>query len=139
MKIDHIGIAVFSIGNSRKFYEKLGLKVEHIEEVQEQKVKVAMLKIGESRIELLEPTLKDGAVGKFLDKRGEGLHHIAFEVENIDEKIKELQYSGYEMIDKVARRGAGGNKIAFVHPKSTSGVLLELCQKEFQNDEKIES
>ncbi len=139
MKVDHIGIAVFSIENSRKFYETFGLKVEHIEEVKEQKVKVALLKIGESRIELLEPTSKDGAVGKFLEKRGEGLHHIAFEVENIDKTIDDLKFSSYEMIDKVARRGAGGNKIAFVHPKSTSGVLLELCQKEINDDKKIKS
>ena len=132
-------IVVSDIERSRKFYEKLGLRVEHIEEVQEQKVKAAMLKIGDSRIELLEPTSKDGAVGKFLEKRGEGLHHIAFEVEDIDETIDDLKFSGYEMIDKVARRGAGGKKIAFVHPKSTSGVLLELCQKECQNEEKIES
>lgn len=128
MKIDHIGIAVKSIEKSKKFYEDLGLTVEKIEEVEEQGVKVAFFNISQSKIELLETT-KEGSISRFIEKRGEGIHHIAIEVEDIEKKVDELLSKGYEMVDKTIKIGAEGKKIAFVHPKSSSGVLIELTEK----------
>lgn len=130
MKIDHLGIATKSITESLKFWQdSLGLENVHTEVVEEQKVRVAMLPIGESRVELLEPTSDDSPIAKFLEKRGGGIHHIAVEVDNIEESLAKLKNNGAKLIDEVPRIGAEGCLIAFVHPQSTNGVLLELTQK----------
>ncbi len=127
--IEHIGIAVNSIVDAIPFYEKvLGLKCYNIEEVADQKVKTAFFMIGQTKIELLESTDPEGPIGKFLEKRGEGIHHIAFAVENIEEGLIEAEAAGVKLIDKTPRRGAEGLSIAFLHPKSTLGVLTELCE-----------
>jgi len=128
-KIDHLGIAVKDLKQSIDIYKnKLGFKFLGTEEVEEQKVKVAMFECGESRIELLEPTSKESPISKFLEKRGPGIHHTAIKVNNIEKKLQELSDNGVTLIDKKPRTGAEGCKIAFVHPKSTSGVLLELVE-----------
>ncbi|MCS6873378.1 MAG: methylmalonyl-CoA epimerase [Pyrinomonadaceae bacterium] len=130
MKINHLGIATKSIEEALKFWEdSLGLENVHTEVVEEQKVRVAMLPIGETRIELLEPTAEDSPISKFLEKRGGGIHHIAIEVENIYDALEKLKSSGARLIDEVPRIGAENCLIAFVHPSSTNGVLLELVQK----------
>ncbi len=127
--IEHIGIAVKSIENSRRYYETvLGLKCYAIEEVKEQKVKTAFFKIGQTKIELLEPTSDDSPVAKFIEKRGEGIHHIAFNVNNLPEKLDFLKENNINLIDEVPRSGAENLNIAFLHPKSTFGVLTELCE-----------
>lgn len=129
-KIDHIGIAVSNLEEALSFYEEaLGLKVKGIEEVPEQKVKVGFLDIGETHFELLESTAPDGPVGKFIEKRGEGLHHIAILVDNIENTLHILKEKQVNLIDEVPRKGAGGSKMAFIHPKSAHGVLLELYEK----------
>ena len=129
-KIDHIGVAVKSIDESMKVYtEILGLKVTGIETVEEQKVKTACIPIGESEIELLESTSPDGPIAKFIEKRGEGIQHIALRVDNLEAKLKELKEKGVRLIDENPRLGAGGAKIAFIHPKDTKGVLIELCER----------
>jgi len=127
--VNHIGIAVRSIDSQRAFYEgTLGAEFEGIEEVPSQKVRVAFFRIGEVRLELLEPTDPASTVATFLDKRGEGLHHIAYTVAGIEDRIAELKQSGLRMIDDVPRPGAHHMQIAFIHPKSTFGVLTELCE-----------
>ena len=129
MNIDHIGIAVKSLTEALKVYEgAIGLKVSGFDEVDDQAVRVAMLSIGESRIELLEPTRPDSPIEKFMAKRGEGIHHIAVRVDNIEEALKRLQASGVRLIDSSPRRGAHNTRIAFIHPSSTHGVLMELVQ-----------
>lgn len=129
-KIDHIGIAVKDLQAAIKFYEDmLGLKVTEIEEVVEQKVRVAFLPTGDSEVELLESTTPDGPIAKFIEKNGEGIQHIAFRVENLEEKLAELKEKGVRLIDEKPRRGAGGADIAFLHPKSTFGTLVELCER----------
>ncbi|MGB9678925.1 MAG: methylmalonyl-CoA epimerase [Thermoanaerobacteraceae bacterium] len=129
-KIDHIGIAVKSIEEAAKFYEDvMGLKIKDIEIVEEQKVKTAFIPIGEGEFELLESTSEDGPIAKFIEKKGEGIQHIALRVENIEQKLKDLKAKGIKLIDEVPRYGAGGAKIAFIHPKSTNGILLELCER----------
>ena len=129
-KIDHIGIAVRSIEQAMKIYtEKLLLKCGEISEVPEQKVKVASLKIGESGIELIEPITQDSTVAKFLEQKGEGIHHIAFEVTNLETRLNELKNNGTRLIDEKPRTGAHGTKIAFIHPKDTKGTLIELVEK----------
>ncbi len=128
-KINHIGIAVKSIETGLAPYRALGLEPEGEEVVEEQKVKVAFLTVGESRIELLEPTSPDSPVARFIEKRGEGIHHIAFQVENIDAALKEARAQGLRLIDEKPRSGAHGTRIAFLHPKSTGGVLMELCEE----------
>ncbi|HEV7644271.1 MAG TPA: methylmalonyl-CoA epimerase [Pyrinomonadaceae bacterium] len=131
MKIDHLGIATREINEALKFWQDaLGLENIHTEEVVEQKVLTAMLPIGDTRIELLEPTSPDSPISKFLDKRGGGIHHIAVEVENIEESLATLKARGIKLIDETPKSGAGGCLIAFVHPSSTNGVLLELVQKQ---------
>ena len=128
-KINHIGIAVHSIDDTLPFYrDQLGMAFTGSEEVAEQKVNVAMLQVGESKIELLEPTSPESPVAKFLEKSGPGIHHLAYEVENIEAAIAKLVADGARMIDAVPRNGAHGSRIAFVHPKSSNGVLTELCQ-----------
>ena len=129
MKIDHIGIATSRIAEVADFYrDALGLKVEDVEEVTEQKVRVAMLPIGESRIELLEPTTADSPISRFLDKRGPGIHHVAIQVGNIRESLRKMKAAGARLIDEEPRKGAGGCLVAFVHPSSTGGVLVELVE-----------
>lgn len=129
MKIDHIGIATKSIEEGLAIWQDaLGLKPDHTEEVAEQGVKVCMLPVGDTQVELLEPLSSDSAVGKFLAKRGPGIHHIAVEVADIRASLAELKQRGARLIDESPRVGAGGCLIAFVHPSSTNGVLLELVQ-----------
>lgn len=128
-KISHIGIAVKDLDDAVRFYrEALHLEVEGIEEVKDQKVKIAFIPVGESRIELLESTDPEGPVAEFITKRGEGIHHLAFEVDGIEEALQELKGSGVRLIDEKPRIGAHKTKIAFLHPRSTRGVLLELCE-----------
>ena len=130
-KVDHIGIAVKSIDEALKFYEGvLGIKCVSQEVVEEQKVKVAFLPVGDTEVELLESTDEDGPVAKFIEKKGEGIQHIAYKVDDIEQAIEELKGKGIKMIDDKPRYGAGGAKIAFLHPKSTFGVLIELCQRD---------
>ncbi|MGM0396536.1 MAG: methylmalonyl-CoA epimerase [Bacillota bacterium] len=130
-KIDHIGIAVKNLDETLKFYEDvMGIKCISKEVVEEQKVRVAFLPVGESEVELLESTTEDGPVAKFIEKRGEGIQHIAFKVDNIEEAIKDLQEKGVRLIDEKPRYGAGGARIAFLHPKSTSGVLIEISERD---------
>ena len=131
LKIDHLGIAVHSIEEAKKlFQDTLGLKFEGSETVAEQKVTTAFFPVGDSEVELLESTAPDGPIAKYLEKRGEGIQHIAFRVENIEEALAELKEKGIRLIDEKPRLGAGGAKIAFLHPKSTHGVLIELSERE---------
>ncbi len=126
--IEHLGIAVNNLEESIKFYEeKLGLKCYAIEEVPDQKVRTAFFKVGDTKIELLESTSPEGPIGKFIEKKGEGIHHIAFHVDNLKESLNELQQKEVKLIDANPRKGAEGLNIAFLHPKSTGGVLTELC------------
>jgi len=127
--IEHIGIAVINLEKSIEFYEKvMGLKCYNIEEVPEQKVRTAFFLIGKTKIELLESTDPEGPVGRFIEKRGEGVHHIAFAVSNIEEKLKHAENAGIKLIDSSPRKGAEGLDIAFLHPRSTAGVLIEICE-----------
>lgn len=129
MRIDHIGIATNGIEEAARFYrESLGLQCEQVEEVHSQKVRVAMLPLGESRIELLEPTADDSPISRFLAKRGPGIHHVAVRVESIQSALANLKQKGARLIDENPRPGAGGCLVAFVHPSSTGGVLLELVE-----------
>ena len=128
--IEHIGIAVRNLDDAIKYYEgTFGLKCYAIEEVKDQKVRTAFFEIGQTKIELLESTESDGPIGKFIEKRGEGVHHIAFAVKNIESGLAEAEKKGIQLIDKVPRKGAEDLDIAFLHPKSTFGVLTELCEK----------
>jgi len=130
LTLDHIGIAVEKIDASLPVWEGiLGLPLHGIEEVAEQKVKTAFIPIGESEIELLETTDPEGPIGKFLAAKGQGVHHLAFRVANIDEALAELKAKGVRLIDETPRYGAGGARIAFIHPKATGGVLVELCER----------
>lgn len=129
-KIDHIGVAVKSIEEARKLYELLGLSVTKTEVVEEQKVKVAFLPSGSSKVELLESTDPDGPVAKFIAAKGEGIQHIAYRVDDIEAALATLKEAGVRLIDEKPRRGAGGAKIAFLHPKETFGTLIELCERE---------
>jgi len=130
LKIDHLGIAVSSIDAKKNFWtDILGLTLEGMETIHEQKVTTAFLPVGESEVELLESTSEDGPVAKHIEKRGEGIQHVAFRVENIEEALAELKAKGIALIDQTPRIGAGGAKIAFLHPKATSGVLVELCER----------
>jgi len=130
LKVDHIGIAVKNLEENLKFYtEVLGLKCEGIEIVEEQKVKVAFLPCGDSELELLESTSSDGPIARFIEKNGEGIQHLALRVENIEAALEYLKEQGIRLIDEKPRYGAGGAKIAFLHPKATKGVLLELSER----------
>ncbi|HDZ90802.1 MAG: methylmalonyl-CoA epimerase [Deltaproteobacteria bacterium] len=129
--IDHIGIAVKGIEQAGKFYtDVLGLKIEDVENVAEQKVNVAFIPITDSEVELLESTEPDGPVAKYIAAKGEGVQHIAFRVENLKEALDELKQKGIRLIDQEPRKGAGGARIAFIHPKETSGVLVEICERD---------
>jgi len=130
-KIDHIGIAVRNIEKTSKLLSNiLGLKVVGEEIVEEQKVKVAFLPLGDSELELLESTSPEGPIARFIEKKGEGIQHIAFRVNNIEEVLEKLKKEGVRLIDEKPRYGAGGAKMAFLHPKSTNGILVELCERD---------
>ena len=128
--IDHIGIAVTNMQESLSFWEtSLGIEPHSIQEVPEQKLRTAFLPVGGTEIELLESTSADSSVAKFIEKHGEGLHHIAIRVDDIEAALAELKAKGIQLIDETPRNGAGGARIAFIHPKATHGVLLELCER----------
>jgi methylmalonyl-CoA/ethylmalonyl-CoA epimerase len=129
LKIDHIGIAVKNLAESSKFYEALGIQSTGVEEVAEQKVKVSFFPVGDSEIELLESTSPDGPIAKYIEKNGEGMQHMALRVDNIEAALVDLKAKGIRLIDEKPRYGAGGARIAFVHPKSTGGILLELSER----------
>ncbi|MBV9074999.1 MAG: methylmalonyl-CoA epimerase [Acidobacteria bacterium] len=126
--IDHLGIAVKSIAQARKFYEQLGMHVVSEEEIEDEKVRAAMLPVGDTRFELLEGTTDDSPISKFINKRGEGLHHVAVHVNDISATFEELKRRGVRLISDEIKVGAGGHLYIFVHPSATGGVLLELCQ-----------
>jgi methylmalonyl-CoA epimerase len=129
MKIEHIGIATRGLDDALGFWrDALGLELQDVEEVAEQGVRVAMLPIGETRVELLEPTSEASPIAKFLEKRGAGIHHIAVRVDDIGATLRQLKEQGLRLIDEVPRRGAGGCLVAFIHPSSANGVLLELVE-----------
>lgn len=129
-KIDHIGIAVRNLDQQVNFYTQVfGLNCSGIEEVADQKVKVAIFQVGEVRIELLQPTAQDSPIAKFIEKKGEGIHHIAYLVTDLEGNLKRLEQKEVRLNDSQPRIGAGGHKIAFVHPKATFGVLTELCEQ----------
>ena len=128
-KIEHIGIAVSNLEEAIKYWEEvMGLKCYNVEEVVDQKVKTAFFMVGQTKIELLEPTSEESAVAKFIEKKGEGIHHIAFAVPSVAEALAEVEAKGVKLIDKAPRGGAEGLNIAFLHPKSTCSVLTELCE-----------
>ena len=128
--IEHIGIAVKNLEESIKYYEEvLGLKCYAVEEVADQKVKTAFFMVGQTKIELLEGTSEESPVSKFIEKKGEGVHHVAFAVKDLQNVLTEVEGKGVQLIDKQPRKGAEGLEIAFLHPKSTHGVLTELCEK----------
>jgi methylmalonyl-CoA/ethylmalonyl-CoA epimerase len=130
VKLDHVGIAVSDLTESLKIYtDLLGMTLHGTETVAEQKVKTAFLPLGDTEIELLESTAPDGPIGKFIEARGQGIQHLAFRVDDIEAALAELKAKGVRLIDETPRYGAGGAKIAFLHPKATGGVLIELCQK----------
>ena len=133
-KVDHIGIAVSSLKEAIPFYtDLLQLELIGMEEVESQKIRVAFIKAGETKLELLEPISEESVIAKFIEKHGQGIHHIAFGVNSIEERIHELKTNGIRMIDEQPRIGAGGASIAFIHPKSTGSVLLELCERKGMN------
>jgi methylmalonyl-CoA epimerase len=127
-RVDHLGIAVKSISTARKFYEQLGMQVLGEEVVEHEKIRAAMVPVGETRFELLEPTAEDSVIAKFIAKRGEGLHHVAVHVDDISSTFEELKRKGVRLISDDIKVGAGGHLYIFVHPSATGGVLLELCQ-----------
>jgi methylmalonyl-CoA/ethylmalonyl-CoA epimerase len=128
--IEHLGIAVQNLDESISFYEKLlGIKCYAVEEVKDQRVRTAFFKVGQTKIELLESTDPEGPIGRFLEKKGEGIHHLAFAFDNADNALKSAEENGVQLIDKVSRKGAEGMNIGFLHPKSTHGVLVEFCSK----------
>jgi methylmalonyl-CoA/ethylmalonyl-CoA epimerase len=127
--VEHIGIAVKDLDESIRFYEEvLGLQCYNIEEVKDQKVRTAFFQVGDSKIELLESTDPEGPIGKFVEKKGEGVHHVAFSVDNIEEELENAKQKGIRLIDEKPRKGAEGLDIAFIHPKATHGTLIELCE-----------
>ena len=130
MKLEHLGIAVKNLEESIPYYENLlGTKCYSVEEIKDQRVKTAFFLVGQTKIELLESTDPEGPIGKFLDKKGEGIHHLAFAVGNATDALAEAESQGLTLIDKVSRKGAEGMNIGFLHPKSTHGVLIEFCSK----------
>jgi methylmalonyl-CoA/ethylmalonyl-CoA epimerase len=128
-KLDHIGIAVRSLEAGTKIYKDLGLDVQHVEEVATQRVKTAFLSVGDSNLELLEPTSPDSPIAKFIEKRGEGIHHICLRVENIEAHLERLKAEGYRLINEAPVPGAHGCRVAFLHPAAGNGVLIELSEK----------
>jgi len=131
LKIDHIGIAVRDLQQQITFYQDvMGLRCTAVEEVADQKVRVAMFPVGDVRLELLQPTSEDSPIAKFLEKKGEGVHHIAYQVDDIEKQLHIFEEKDVQLIDKAPRKGAEGLNIAFLHPKSTFGVLTEICEEE---------
>ena len=128
-KLDHIGIAVRSLA-SAKIYEDLGLTIDHVETVETQRVKTAFLSVGDANLELLEPTSPDSPIAKFIEKRGEGIHHICLRVDNIEAHLEQLKAKGYRLINEAPVPGAHGCRVAFLHPSAGNGVLIELSEKE---------
>jgi methylmalonyl-CoA/ethylmalonyl-CoA epimerase len=128
MRVDHVGVAVADLAAARRFFEDLGLACTGEEEVEEQRVRVALFPVGESRVELLESLDPEGPVGKFIARKGPGLHHLSLHVPDLEAALAALAAKGYDLIDRTPRIGAGGHRIAFIHPRSTGGVLLELCE-----------
>ena len=130
LKIDHLGVAINDIENGKSFWtDALGIECEGSETVEEQKVTTAFFPVGESEVELLQPVSDDSPVAKFIAKKGEGIHHIALQVENIEAALVELKEKGIRLIDEAPRQGAGGARIAFIHPAATRGILVELCER----------
>src|SRR5262249_9226955 len=129
MKLDHIGIAVFSLDEALQTYKSLGFHVEDIVTLEEQKVRVAILPTGEGRIELLEPTADDSVIRKFLEKKSQGVHHLCFKVDSLEEKLEQLKLTNVQVLDQVPCRGYEERKVAFLHPKTTHGVLIELVEE----------
>jgi methylmalonyl-CoA/ethylmalonyl-CoA epimerase len=130
MKLSHLGIAVRDLAASEALFQKLlGEEHVHHEEVEDQKIRIASFQLGDAYVELTEPTGPDSPIAKFMEKRGEGIHHVAFEVEDVDKELARLKSEGFQLIDEKSRPGSHGMDIAFLHPKSTNGVLIELCQK----------
>ena len=132
-KVNHIGIAVKDLDVAIEFYKKLGLEVKAIETIESQNVKVAFIPIGEIRIELLEATTEDSPIAKFIEKRGEGIHHIALEADEIKAFLKNAEHNNIQLIDRSPRKGAHKTEVAFLHPKSSYGVLLEICEDKREN------
>ncbi len=131
LKLDHIGIAVSNLDETLKVYtDLLGMKLHGTETVEEHKVKTAFLPLGDTELELLEPTAPDSAIAKFIEAKGQGVQHLAFRVVDLEAALAELKAKGVRLIDEKPRYGAGGAKIAFLHPKATNGVLIELCQRD---------
>jgi len=129
LRINHLGIASPSLSGAMQNLERIfGIQAEHVEEVPDQKVRTAFYPMGESTLEYLESTDPEGPIAKFLEKRGPGIHHVAFEVDDVDAAVKELLAKGVRMVDQVPRQGAHGNRIAFIHPSETGGVLVEICK-----------
>jgi methylmalonyl-CoA/ethylmalonyl-CoA epimerase len=129
-RLTHIGIAVRDLDHSTTLFSKLlGEPVDHVEQVSDQHVKAAFFRIGDAGVELLEPTTTDSPIARFIEKRGEGVHHLSFEVDSIDSEIARLKQEGFRLIDEMPRQGADGYRIAFLHPKSTNGVLIEISEK----------
>jgi methylmalonyl-CoA epimerase len=128
-KLDHIGIAVKSIDAAKKIYEDLGLHVEHVETVETQKVRTAFLSVGDANLELLEPSGPESTIAKYIEKRGEGIHHICLRVDDIDEQLARLAERGYRLINEAPVPGAHGCRVAFLHPAAGNGVLIELSEK----------
>ncbi|NER14246.1 methylmalonyl-CoA epimerase [Leptobacterium flavescens] len=129
-KIEHLGIAVKDIETSNKLFEKLlGSSSYKIEEVESEGVKTSFFQIGESKIELLEATREDSPIAKFIEKKGEGIHHIAFDVTNIEEEVERLKKEGFQILNEIPKKGADNKKVVFLHPRSTNGTLIELCQE----------
>ncbi len=129
-KLDHIGIAVKSIDVAKKLYEDLGLHVEHVETVETQKVRTAFLSVGDANLELLEPSSADSTIAKYIEKRGEGIHHICLRVDDIESHLARLKERGYRLINEAPVPGAHGCRVAFLHPAAGNGVLIELSEKE---------
>jgi methylmalonyl-CoA/ethylmalonyl-CoA epimerase len=127
--LDHIGIAVRSLGSSAKIYQDLGLTIGHVETVETQRVKTAFLSVGDSNLELLEPTAPDSPIAKFIEKRGEGIHHICLRVDDIEAHLERLKAAGYRLINEAPVPGAHGCRVAFLHPSAGNGVLIELSEK----------
>jgi methylmalonyl-CoA/ethylmalonyl-CoA epimerase len=129
-KLDHIGIAVKSLDAAKKIYEDLGLEVEHVETVETQKVRTAFLSVGDANLELLEPSSPDSTIAKYIEKRGEGIHHICLRVDDIEAQLARLQERGYRLINEAPVPGAHGCRVAFLHPAAGNGVLIELSEKQ---------
>ncbi len=133
-RIAHIGVATRSIASAAEIYEALGMTIGQVEEVEDQQVRVALIKVGESAIELLEATDPTSSIARFIKKRGEGIHHIALEVDDLEKHLELLSSRGVELVDAVPGKGVDGAAVAFIHPRGTGGVLIELCERSKESD-----